>query len=68
MMPSGAIERRIRLSAGLLLLGLLVETLTLLVLHPLSFIVFASLGVLLIGAGIVVFLLTLLHAGDPGPP
>ena len=68
MMPARAIEGRIRLSALLLLLGLAVEAVTLSILHPLSFIAFASLGVLLIAAGIVVFLLTLLHAGEPGPP
>jgi hypothetical protein len=68
MMPSRAIESRIRLSALLLLLGLLVEAVTLSILHPLSFIAFASIGVLLIAAGIVVFLLTLLNAGEPGPP
>ena len=68
MMPARAIEGRIRLSALLLLLGLVVEAVTLSILHPLSFIAFASFGVLLIAAGIVVFLLTLLNAGEPGTP
>lgn len=67
MMPARAIEGRIRLSALLVLLGLGVEAVTLSILHPLSFIAFAGVGVLLIAAGIVVFLLTLLHAGEPGP-
>ena len=64
MMPAPAVERRIRLSAFLLLLGLVVEVLTLTILHPLSFIAFSSVGVALVVAGIVVFLLTLLHAGE----
>jgi hypothetical protein len=68
MIPATAIERRIRLSAALLLLGLLVEAVTLSILHPLSFIAFASVGVALIVAGVVVFLLTLLHAGETGSP
>ena len=68
MMPSRAVERRIRLSAFLLLLGLGVEAVTLSILHPLSFIAFATIGVSLIAAGIIVFLLALLNAGEPGTP
>jgi hypothetical protein len=67
MMNFPAVERRIRVAAILVLLGLAIEAITLWVLHPLSFVAFASVGVLLIVAGIVVFLLTLLRAGDPGP-
>lgn len=59
------IERRIRIAALVSLLGLVVEAVTLNILHPLSFIVFASVGVLLIGAGIVLFLLALLQAAEP---
>ena len=66
-MPFPAVERRVRLAAILVLLGLAIEAVTLSVLHPLSFVAFASVGVLLIVAGIVVFLFTLLRAGDPGP-
>jgi len=58
------IEGRIRLAALLILVGLAIEAITLRVLHPLSFIAFASLGVLAIGLGIVVFLLALLKAGE----
>lgn len=57
------IESRIRLAALLVLAGLVVEAVTLHVLHPLSFVTFAALGVLLIGAGIVLFLVSL--AGEP---
>ncbi len=68
MMPAPTIQGRIRLSAALLLLGLVVEAITLSILHPLSFIAFASVGVALVAAGIAVFLITLLRAGEPGPP
>lgn len=57
------IENRIRLAALLVLAGLVVEAVTLNILHPLSFVMFAALGVLLIGAGIVLFLISL--AGEP---
>ena len=67
MMPQPSLERRIRLAALLVLLGLVVEGVTLTILHPLSFVTFASAGVLSIGAGIVIFLLTLLHAGEVPP-
>jgi hypothetical protein len=60
MNPNPRIERRIRLAALLVLAGLVVEAVTLNILHPLSFVFFAMFGVLLIGAGIIVFLLTLL--------
>ena len=52
-------ERRLRLAAELVLLGLVVEGLTLAWHHPLSFIVFMGLGGLLLAAGIIVFLLSL---------
>jgi hypothetical protein len=64
MMPVRTIEGRIRLAALLLLLGLAVEAVTLSILHPLAFIAFASVGALLVVAGIVLFLLTLLAAGE----
>jgi hypothetical protein len=60
MKPNSHIERRIRLAALLVFAGLVVEAVTLNILHPLSFVFFAMFGVLLIGAGIIVFLLTLL--------
>jgi hypothetical protein len=63
-MSPRAVERRIRLAAALLLLGLVLEAVTLLILHPLAFVAFASLGVLLFLAGMVTFILTLLHVGE----
>jgi hypothetical protein len=65
MIPSRTIEGRIRVAALLLLAGVAVEAVTLSILHPLAFVAFASAGVLLIVAGLAVFLLTLLVATDP---
>jgi hypothetical protein len=59
------IERRIRFAAGLVLFGVVLEAVTLRILHPLSFVVFAAFGALAIVAGIVVYLLTILRAADP---
>ena len=60
------IERRIRLAATLVLLGIVLEAVSLRILHPLSFVVFAAFGALTIGAGIVVYLLALLRTAEPG--
>jgi hypothetical protein len=65
MRPEPRIEGRIRVAALLVLAGMAIEAVTLNVLHPLSFVVFAAFGVLAIGAGIVVFLLAVLQAGGP---
>jgi hypothetical protein len=59
------IERRIRVAAALVLVGIVIEAVTLRILHPLSFVLFAALGALAIGAGIVVYLLALLRATEP---
>ena len=66
MMPSRTIETRIRIAALLLLLGVVIEAVTLSVLHPLAFIAFSSLGALLVVVGVGLFLLTLLKAGEAG--
>lgn len=59
-----ATERRIRVAALLVLLGLIVEAVTVRILHPLSFVVFLTVGGALSAAGIVLFLLALLRAGE----
>jgi hypothetical protein len=51
---------RIRLAAALVLLGLLVERLTLQWSHPTAFFVYAGVGLLLLGVGVLLFLTTLL--------
>jgi hypothetical protein len=53
------IERRIRWSGRLIAAGLIVQMLTLLVTHPLAFICFALVGCPLAGAGILLFLYSL---------
>jgi len=46
---------RIRLAAALVLLGLLVERLTLQWSHPTAFFVYAGVGLLLLGVGVLLF-------------
>lgn len=58
------IERRIRIAAALVLAGLVIEAVSLRILHPLSFVVFAAFGALAIGAGIIVYLLALLRSSE----
>jgi hypothetical protein len=53
---AGAIERRIRMAALLVCLGLLVLLLTLVRIHPLAFVAFTVIGCPLVLAGIVLFL------------
>lgn len=55
------INARLRLSGSLIALGLLVQALSLLWNHPLSFIAFVTLGGLLVAAGIVLYLFTLVN-------
>jgi hypothetical protein len=59
------IQRSLQVSSGLIVLGLLVEIVSLLWFHPLSFVLFAFVGVILIGLGIVVYLISLVFAVSP---
>ena len=59
-----ATERRIRVAALLVLCGLVIEAVTVAILHPLSFVVFLTVGGAVSAAGIALFLLALLRAGD----
>jgi hypothetical protein len=52
-------ERRIRLSAILLIIGLMIEAVSLIWAHPTAFLVFAFVGVAFMGIGSVVFLYSL---------
>jgi hypothetical protein len=56
------VEKRIRWSALFLLAGLLVEGLSMLRVAALSFVLFTTLGLLFMGVGAVLFLLSLLEA------
>jgi len=58
------IRRFLQVSSSLIILGLLVEILSLLWFHPLSFVLFAFVGVTLMGLGIMVYLLSLVFAAS----
>ena len=65
-------HKRIRIAAALILIGLLVERLTLGWAHPTAFFVYAGVGGLLLLFGVLLFLSTLLggatsHPASPGP-
>jgi hypothetical protein len=53
------IEQRLQVSGTLILTGLLVEAICLLWSRPIAFVVFVSLGGLLIGGGVLLFLYSL---------
>jgi hypothetical protein len=64
MTPSPVMERRVRISAALVFLGLIVELTALRWVHPTAFLVFAHVGIPLVGAGIVIFLYSLVSATE----
>jgi len=59
------IRRWLQVSSSLIILGLLVEIVTLLWVHPLTFVLFVFVGATLIGLGIVVYLISLVFAVSP---
>jgi hypothetical protein len=59
------IRRLLQVSSGLIILGLLVEILSFLWFHPLSFVLFIFVGATLIGPGIAVYLISLVFAVSP---
>jgi len=66
-------EGRLRLSAVLIILGLLVQLGSFLWLHPISFVLFIVPGMSLILLGVLAYLLSLLRIGEarqaaPPPP
>jgi len=58
-------QRLLRISGALIVLGLIVEIVSLLWFHPLAFVLFAFVGVVLIGLGIVVYLASLVFVVSP---
>jgi hypothetical protein len=58
-MTANSIERRIRWSGMLIVAGLIVQMLTLLWTHPLAFVCFLLAGCPMVGAGILLFLYSL---------
>jgi hypothetical protein len=64
-MTSSSIELRIRWSGMLIVLGLFIQILTLLWTHPLAFVAFLLVGCPLVGAGILLFLYSLVSHQTP---
>jgi len=59
------IQRFLQVSSSLIILGLLVEIVSLLWFHPLSFVLFIFAGAILIALGILVYLGSLVFAISP---
>ncbi|MGA7855630.1 MAG: hypothetical protein WCA15_20090 [Candidatus Acidiferrales bacterium] len=59
------IRRLLQVSSGLVIVGLLLEIVSLLWFHPLSFVLFAFVAVALIGLGILVYLVSLVCVAPP---
>lgn len=59
------IRRLLQISSSLVIVGLLLEIVSLLWFHPLSFVLFAFLAAVLIGLGILVFLVSLVFVDQP---
>jgi hypothetical protein len=64
-METQLIESRIKWASLLIGAGLLVQLLALLLVHPLAFVAFLVVGCPLIGAGIVLYLMSLLTGNRP---
>jgi hypothetical protein len=59
------IRRLLQASSALVIVGLLLEIVSLLWFHPLSFVLFAFVAATLIGLGILIYLVSLVFAGSP---
>jgi len=59
------IRRFLQVSSGLIILGLLLEIVSVLWFHPLAFVLFVFVSATLTGLGIVIFLLSLVLAVYP---
>ena len=59
------ISRLLRIASILIVVGLVAEVASLLWFHPLSFVLFAFVAAVLVGAGILVFLASLIFAAAP---
>jgi hypothetical protein len=66
MKPSElGIRRLLQVSSALVIVGLLLEIVSLLWFHPLSFVLFAFVGATLVGLGILVYLVSLVFVVTP---
>jgi hypothetical protein len=63
MAGANPIEKRLQIAATLIILGLLVEVVCLLWARPLAFLIFVGMGMLLMFAGIVFYLMSLVTRG-----
>jgi hypothetical protein len=61
------ISRLLRIASVLIILGLIVEIVSLGWIHPLAFVLFAFVGASLIGLGILVYLTSLVFGVSPSP-
>ncbi|MGC1170790.1 MAG: hypothetical protein WA886_17930 [Candidatus Acidiferrales bacterium] len=59
------IRRLLQVSSALVIVGLLLEIVSLLWFHPLSFVLFAFVAAALIGLGILVYLVSLVFVAAP---
>jgi hypothetical protein len=60
--PASKLESRIRISAILLIIGLVIEGGTLMWAHPTAFLAFAFIGCAFMGLGMLIFLYSLVSA------
>lgn len=58
-------QRLLRISSALIILGLIAEIISLWWIHPLAFVLFVFVGVSLIALGILVYLASLVFAVSP---
>ena len=65
MLSANLLERRLQFSGILLILGLLVEAVCLFWTRPLAFVLFLGVGGLLLGLGILLYLLSLVSRSQP---
>jgi hypothetical protein len=63
MPNANPIEKRLQIAAALIILGLLVEAVCLVWARPLAFLIFVGIGMLLMFAGIVFYLISLVTPG-----
>jgi hypothetical protein len=63
MAGANPIEKRLQIAATLIILGMLVEAVCLLWARPLAFLIFVGIGMLLMFAGIVFYLISLVTVG-----
>jgi hypothetical protein len=60
-----SMQRLLQVSSALIILGLLLEIVTLIWFHPLSFVLFAFVAASVIGLGILVYLAALVFGSSP---